>query len=172
MACRVLKLSPQGYYKWRKSPVTQRDWDDAHLIDAALAAHVKDPEYGYRLISDELNDAGYQASENRVARLCSVQGIFASHAKKRGKKSNPGPAPHDDLLAYVDEHGRTRHDFTASAANEKWLTDISEHPTAWIPRMVATLAYVFSWSRAYMRSAGVSQLSAFRGRSLSSLATY
>ena len=128
VACRVLKLSPQGYYKWRKSPVTQRDWDDAHLIDAALAAHVKDPEYGYRLISDELNDAGYQASENRVARLCSVQGIFASHAKKRGKKSNPGPAPHDDLLAYVDEHGRTRHDFTASAANEKWLTDISEHP--------------------------------------------
>jgi len=26
----------QGYYKWRKSPVTQRDWDDAHLIAAAL----------------------------------------------------------------------------------------------------------------------------------------
>jgi len=129
VACRVLGLSTQGYYKWRKSPVTQRDWDDAHLIAAALLIHEDEPGYGYRLISDELAEAGYQASENRVARLCSVQGIFASHAKKRSKSSKPGPAPHDDLLAYVDEHGRTRHDFTASTPNEKWLTDISEHPT-------------------------------------------
>jgi putative transposase len=125
----VLNLSTQGYYKWRKSQGMQRDWDDAHLIAAARIVHAEEPGYGYRLISDELNDAGYHVSENRVARLCCVQGIFASHAKKRGKKSNPGPAPHDDLLAYVDEYGRTRHDFTASAANEKWLTDISEHPT-------------------------------------------
>jgi translation initiation factor 2B subunit (eIF-2B alpha/beta/delta family) len=108
VACRVLKLSPQRYYKWLKSPVTQRDWDDAHLIAAAIRIHKAEPEFGYRLISDELAEAGYHASENRVARLCSVQRNFASHAKKRSKSNKPGPAPHDDLLAYIDENGRTR----------------------------------------------------------------
>jgi len=82
------------------------------------------------LISDELTEAGHHASENRVARLCSVQGIFSIHAKKRGRNRRPGPAVHDDLLAYLDEHGRTRHDFTATSPNQKWLTDISEHPTS------------------------------------------
>ena len=28
-----------------------------------------------------------------------------------------------------DEKGRVTHDFTATAPNQKWLTDITEHPT-------------------------------------------
>jgi putative transposase len=61
-----------------------------------------------------------------VWRLCSLRGIGASHAKKKGK---PGPPVHDDLLAVVDEKGRTTHDFAADAPNLEWLTDITEHPT-------------------------------------------
>ena len=34
-----------------------RDWDDAHLINAAIAIHHDDPEFGYRFITDELADA-------------------------------------------------------------------------------------------------------------------
>ncbi len=139
MACRVLELSTQGYYKWLKSPVSQRDWDDAHLINVALRIHREDPGYGYRFIADELAELGYPASENRIWRLCSLQGIFSVHAKKRGRNRKPGPPVHDDLLAFIDGHGRARHDFSATAPNQKWLTDISEHPTAWIPAVVATL---------------------------------
>src|SRR5690606_20537228 len=40
-----------------------------------------------------------------------------------------GPAPHDDLLAVVDEHGVVRHAFAATGPNKVWLWDISEHPT-------------------------------------------
>ncbi len=130
VACRVLELSTQGYYKWLKSPVSQRDWDDAHLIDVALRIHADDPGYGYRFIADELAELGYSASENRIWRLCSAQGIFSVHAKKRGRNRKPGPPVHDDLLAFIDEHGRSRHDFSATAPNQKWLTDISEHPTS------------------------------------------
>ena len=36
VTCRVLGFSKQGFYQWRKDPVTQRDWDDAALINAAL----------------------------------------------------------------------------------------------------------------------------------------
>ena len=32
VACRVLGLSTQGYYKWLKDPVCQRDWDDACVL--------------------------------------------------------------------------------------------------------------------------------------------
>jgi transposase InsO family protein len=130
VACRVLGLSTQGYYKWLKVPVSQRDWDDAHLINAALGIHGDDPGYGYRFITDELAEVGVTASENRVWRLCSAQRIFSLHSRKRGLGRKPGPPVHDDLLAVIDEKGRPTHDFTADTPNEKWLTDITEHPTA------------------------------------------
>ncbi len=69
------------------------------------------------------------ASENRVLRLCSIAGMFASHARRKSKGGNPGPVVHDGLLAVVDDKGRVRHELTASKPNEVWLTDISEHPT-------------------------------------------
>lgn len=129
VACRVLGLSTQGYYKWLKDPVSQRDWDDAHAIDVLHSIHEDDPTLGYRFLTDELADAGITASENRVWRLCSIAGVFASHHRRRGKVGKPGPAVHDDLLAVVDQKGRVRHEFTATAPNQVWLTDITEHPT-------------------------------------------
>jgi len=35
VTCRVLGISKQAFYQWRAGPVPQRDWDDAHLINAA-----------------------------------------------------------------------------------------------------------------------------------------
>jgi len=130
VACRVLGLSTQGYYQWLKDPVSQRDYDDAHVIDALHGLHAEDPTLGYRFLTDELEDErGIIASENRVHRLCKLAGIHASHAKKKGKAGKPGPPVHDDLLAVVDEKGQVRHEFRADAPNLVWLTDITEHPT-------------------------------------------
>ncbi len=129
VACRVLGLTTAGYYKWLKEPVSQRDWDDAHAIDALLEIHHDDPTLGYRLLTDELADLGIDASENRVWRLCSIAGVFASHHRRRGKAGKPGPPVHDDLLAVVDHKDRVTHTFTATAPNQVWLTDITEHPT-------------------------------------------
>ncbi len=63
VTCRVLGFSKQAFYQWRQDPVTQRDWDDAVLINAALDVHTEDPEFGYRLIADELHELGHAASE-------------------------------------------------------------------------------------------------------------
>ncbi len=52
-----------------RNPVSQRDWDDAHLINAALDIHHDDPEFGYRFITDELAERGVNAGRNRVNRL-------------------------------------------------------------------------------------------------------
>jgi putative transposase len=121
VTCRVLRFSKQAFYSWRKNPITQRDWDDAHLINAAYDIHHDDPEFGYRFIADELvGEHGITTGENRVARLCSQQRIFSLHAKKRGRNRKASPPVHDDLVG--------RH-FRADKANLTWLTDITEHRT-------------------------------------------
>ena len=121
VTCRVLGFSPQGFYKWRAKPVSDRDWSDAQLVDAAREIHADDPTFGYRFITDELTaERGIIASENRVQRLCSSHGIFSVLSRKRRGGRRPGPAVHDD---------RVRRDFNASSPNELWLTDITEHRT-------------------------------------------
>jgi hypothetical protein len=43
VTCRVLGFSKQAFYQWKANPVGQRDWDDAHLINAAVDIHHDDP---------------------------------------------------------------------------------------------------------------------------------
>jgi transposase InsO family protein len=121
VTCRVLGFTKQAFYKWRAKPVTQRDWADAHLINAARDIHEDDPGFGYRFIADELPAKGITAGENRVARLCSQERIWSVHAKKRGLNRKAGPPVHDDLVKKV---------FTAPGPNLVWLTDITEHATS------------------------------------------
>jgi len=46
VTCRVLGFSKQGFYAWLRNPVSKRDWDKAHLINAALDIHADDPAFG------------------------------------------------------------------------------------------------------------------------------
>jgi transposase InsO family protein len=121
VTCRVLGFSKQAFYQWAKCPVTDRDWADAHLINAAIDIHHDDPEFGYRFITDELAEAGIVAGRKRVNRLCTQQRLWSVHAKKRGLNRRPGPPVHDDLV---------ERQFAAARTDELWLTDITEHPTA------------------------------------------
>jgi hypothetical protein len=121
VTCRALGFSKQAFYAWKRSPVSGRDWADAHLINAAVDIHHDDPAFGYRFIADELASLGIKAGENRVARLCSQQQIWSVFAKKRGLSRKVGPPVHDDLV---------NRQFTADRPDELWLTDITEHPTA------------------------------------------
>lgn len=120
VTCRVLGFSKQAFYRWKANPVSQQDWDDAHLTNAAIDIHHDDPEFGYRFITDELPARGITASRNRVNRLCSQQRLWSVHARKRGLNRRPGPPVHDDLVA---------RQFRADRPNTLWLTDITEHPT-------------------------------------------
>jgi transposase InsO family protein len=120
VTCRVLGFSTQAFCAWKSNPISQRDWDDAHVTNAAIDIHHDDPAFGYRFIVDELSTRGIAAGQNRVARLCSQQRIWSVFAKRRGPSRKAGPPVHDDL---VDRQ------FNAAAPNLLWLTDITEHPT-------------------------------------------
>jgi transposase InsO family protein len=121
--CGLLGFSPQAFYKWRARPCSDRDWADAHAINAIVDVHADDPEFGYRLISDELEALGARSCERRVWRLCRQQRVWSTTTKKGRKQhgKTPGPAVHDDLVQRV---------FRAPAPDLVWLTDITEHPTA------------------------------------------
>jgi transposase InsO family protein len=121
VTCRVLGFSKQSFFAWRANPVSQRDWDNAHLINAAIDIHGDEPGFGYRFIVDEIEaEAGISASERRVWRLCSEQKIWSVFSKKRGLNRKAGPPVHDDLV---------QREFTAERPNQLWLTDITEHWT-------------------------------------------
>jgi transposase InsO family protein len=123
LTCGVLGFSAQGFYKWRADPVSQREWDDAHLVDAIREVHADDPEFGYRFVADELERIGHHVGERRVWRLCSEHKIWSTTTRKGRKSSGktPGPAVHDDLV---------QRNFTAPAPDRVWLTDLTEHPTS------------------------------------------
>jgi len=61
--CRVLKFTPQGFCKWLSRPHSDRDWDDAHLINAIIDIHNDHPEGGYRFIAvhDDLVERDFAA---------------------------------------------------------------------------------------------------------------
>jgi len=121
VTCRVLGFSKQAFFAWRANPVSQRDWDNAHLTNAAVDLHRDDPAFGYRFISDEIElESGLKASERRVWRLCSEQRLWSVFSKKRGLSRKAGPPVHDDLVL---------RDFTADTLNRLWLVDITEHWT-------------------------------------------
>src|SRR5688572_28609416 len=94
VTCRVLGFSPKAYYQWVKHRVSDRDWDDAQLINAAVDVHRRDPVFGYRFIADELTDQGWRVSERRVWRLCPQQKLWATFSTKRGFTRTAGPPVH------------------------------------------------------------------------------
>ena len=130
VTCRVLKIARQPYYRWLAKPVGDAELVRAYRADALFDAPRDDPEFGYRFLVDEARQAGEVMAERTAWRICSDLGWFSAFGKKRGRNAKPGPPVHDDLCAVVDDSGRVRHEFTAEAPNQLWLSDISEHRTA------------------------------------------
>ena len=71
-------------------PFSQRDRDDAHLINAAVDIHNDDPEFGYRYITDELADQGITASRNPVNRLGTARERRSPTCRKPSRSTTYG----------------------------------------------------------------------------------
>jgi putative transposase len=121
VTCRVLKIARQPYYRWLAQPITDSELTAAYRANALFDAHRDDPEFGYRFLLDEARDAGQSMAERTAWRICSQRGWWSAFGKKRGRNGKKaGPPVHDDLV---------RRDFTATAPNQLWLADITEHWT-------------------------------------------
>ena len=112
VSLRVLKLSRQPYYRWRKQQVTTAELIEAYRANALLDAHRDDPEYGYRFLVGEAAEAGEEMCERTAWRICRDNQWWSVFGKKRGKNGKrPGPPVHDDLV---------KRDFSADDVNELW----------------------------------------------------
>ncbi|MDF2464334.1 MAG: Integrase, catalytic region [Ramlibacter sp.] len=68
--CRVLKVSPSGYYDWKHRAPSARRLANLVLTEAIRKAHNdSDHTYGMPRARAELRESGYSASRKRVARL-------------------------------------------------------------------------------------------------------
>jgi hypothetical protein len=79
VTCRVLGFTKQGFYKWCAHPVSARDWDEAHLINAAYDVHTDDPEFGHRFIADELHAAGLQSVRASCVAIVLAAAVVLAH---------------------------------------------------------------------------------------------
>ncbi|WP_100499732.1 DDE-type integrase/transposase/recombinase [Geodermatophilus chilensis] len=122
VTCRVLKLARQPYYRWLAAPITSSELVRAYRANALFDAHREDPEFGYRFLVDEASASGQPMAARTAWAICAANRWWSAFGKpRRGKGGRPGPPVHDDRVNRV---------FAASAPNQLWLTDITEHRTA------------------------------------------
>ena len=120
--CRVLEVSPSGYYAWAKRPASERAVMDAALTAEIRAAHAASRgTYGAPRLHVDLADAGIHVSRKRVARLMRNAGLAGvSRRKSTVTTVRDGARQAPDL---VDRN------FTADKPNVLWVADITYIPT-------------------------------------------
>ena len=74
VTCPFLRLSHQPYYRWLVSPVTDTEVVEAHRANALLSRYKDDPEFGYRLLTDEALYAGESMADRTTLRIASANG--------------------------------------------------------------------------------------------------
>ena len=117
--CRVLDVSPSGFYAWARRPAPrQAARNDAVLVHIQAAYTASRRTYGAPRIHQELQALGIPAGRHRIARLMRREGIVAC-TERRFRWTATARA---ELPAAPD---RLRRDFTAAAPNQRWVADIT-----------------------------------------------
>jgi putative transposase len=121
--CRVLGVSPGGYYARQKRAPSARARADAELSERIVEIHrYSRATYGAPRIHAELREQGIKVGCKRVARLMRAAGLRGASRRNwiittvRDRAARPAP----DLV---------ERNFTAAAPNRLWVADITYIPT-------------------------------------------
>jgi len=122
VVCRVLQVSPSGFYEWANRPASVRTLEDAHLVNVIRDIHAGSRgTYGSARVHAELRmGLGILVGRKRVERLMREHRIVGVHRRKF-RRGRPDPALYADLV---------KRDFTADAPDRLWVTDITQHRTS------------------------------------------
>lgn len=119
MMCRVLAVSPGGYYEWRSrvpsSQAQRRTQLDAQ-VQAAFAA--EKGRAGAPRLSRRLRKHGHRCGRHQVAQSLRRQGLRAKGARKYKATTN---SKHSLPVA----PNLLQQDFSAERPNQKWVSDIT-----------------------------------------------
>jgi putative transposase len=145
--CRVLGVSPSGFWAWCKRPPSERARTDAALTGEIRRIHRRSRgTYGVPRVHAELRYDGTRCSRKRVARLMTAAGLEGVHRRRaiRTTVRDRDAAPAPDLV---------NRSFRAPGPDRLWVADITYVPT-WAGFLyVAVVVDVFSrlvvgWSMA------------------------
>jgi len=137
--CRVLGVSPSGYWAWAGRSVRPRPAVEVALVEAIRAAHAGSRgTYGAPRIHAVLCAAGWRVNRKRVARLMRAEGVAGIH---RRRYRVPG-ATADRPRSVAPDLVRRR--FRADGPDRLWVADITELPTAVGPLYLAAIVDAFS----------------------------
>lgn len=116
--CKVLAVSPSGYFAWKNRPASRRQREDLVLLAHVRAAFSRSHEtYGSPRMTHELREQGLEAGR-RVARLMRENWLRARQPRRFRRTTDSGHA-------FPVAPNRLDQDFAAAAPNEKWGTDLS-----------------------------------------------
>lgn len=122
-ACRALKVSRSGYYRWRSSKPSQRSQDDALLsAEVSEVFHEHGGRYGAPRIRRALVRSGPRPSKKRVARVMRDLGLKA-HTPRRFRKTTD--SRHTKRIA----PNLLQRDFSVPEPNRVLAGDITYIPT-------------------------------------------
>lgn len=121
--CQVLRVTRSGYYAWRRCPVSARAQADARLLAQITTAHqASRATYGSPRIHAQLCQQGAPCGRHRVARVMRQHGIVGKPRRTCGVTTDSAhPWP---LAANVLDR-----QFTPTALNQVWVSDITYIPT-------------------------------------------
>ena len=118
--CQILELNRSSYYKWLNRVETPAEIENHQLAQLILEYHeMFDQILGYRRMTDWINQLNHKHyNQKRVRRMMKLLGLQSIIRKKKSKYQRSTPEiSAENLLA---------RDFSASAPNQKWVTDITE----------------------------------------------
>jgi putative transposase len=136
--CRNLEVSRQGYYAFLKRPPSRRAQREEELRSAVLRIfEASRGTYGSPRILAALKIEGWQSSKRCVERVMRELGLLARQSK-RYRVTTLSDARHPVAGNTLDR------DFTASAPDQRWVTDITYVWTAegWV--YLAAIVDLFS----------------------------
>jgi putative transposase len=121
--CRLLELSPSGYYAWRRRGPSKRELSDQALLERIRAIHaMSDGTYGALRIQAELADEGTRVNRKRIARLMresSLRGVCRRRFVITTVRGTDAPAT-PDLV---------KRNFKVEGPDQLWVADITYIPT-------------------------------------------
>lgn len=122
--CQALEVSTSGYYAWCKREKSPRQVQDEVWLELIKSIFKSSREtYGSPRIYATLKELGHQIGEKRVARIMKENSIVVG--PERAWRCVTTKA---DPLNAVAANELDR-EFTATAVNEKWVTDVTFIPT-------------------------------------------
>jgi putative transposase len=117
--CRVLMVSPSGYYSWRTRPLSRRELFDRYLLNQIRQVHVASRQnYGAIKTWKALTANGIRCGKHRVARIRRIHGI---QSKRRRRFKVTTLSKNTEWIA----PNRLNRCFQVAKPNQTWVGDVT-----------------------------------------------